>query len=287
MSFPLRSPASSRRAPAALCTMSRSLGRDCAALIWPTSCVSCGSPDRDCCEACSALLRGERGRAEWVSTRAGVTACVAGPYAGPLRALLVACKHAGLTGLARELGERLRAPLRLATAEAVAACGAPADRVLLVAAPSRAARVRERGYRHVELIVRAALRAERRSRSPAGARLRLLPGALRALPGRTAQVGLDAGARRRNAALVSVRPGARRRLRGARVVLVDDVITTGATAAGACAALVAAGARVVAVVALCGVPRRDGTRHARDDSGVERGPAETIGFEKGVTVRPV
>lgn len=241
----------------------RELRADLAALLWPTECVACGAPDRDCCGACLAVLRRDRGRAGWVRAPAGVTACVAGPYSGPLRALLVACKHAGLTGFARELGERLRAPLRLALGGAESRAG-----VLLVAAPSRASRVRRRGYRHVELIVRAALRAQ----PPGGARL--LPGALRAARGRSAQVGLDASARRRNAALVAVSRRARRRLRGARVVLVDDVITTGATAAGACSVLVAAGAQVIAVVALCAVERRDEGRHARGGPGWSEGPSK-------------
>lgn len=240
-------------------------------LLWPSSCASCGAPDRDCCADCLAELRSAVGRVRWTRTQAGVDACVAGPYAGPPRALLLACKHGGRTGFARQLGALLIAPLR----EAMSNARGP-DPPLLVTAPSSASRMRERGYRHVELIVRAALRYEGaplsgrarrvrgapragragRARRARRARPILLAGALRTLRGRRSQQGLDPAERWRNAELVAVRPRARALLRGREVVLVDDVVTTGATAAAACRALAGAGARVVGVAALCAVQRR-------------------------------
>ena len=188
--------------------------------------------------------------------------CVAGPYAGPPRALLLACKHDGRTGFAPQLGALLAGPL----SAAVSCARGPAP-PLLVTAPSRASRVRERGYRHVELIVRRALRE-------GGADAVLLPNGLRARPGRRSQVGLGAEERRRNAALLEVRPGAVRTLRGREVVLVDDIVTTGATADAAVRVLEAAGARVIAVAALCGVERRSGgVRGSGDARGApEREP---------------
>ncbi|MBN9611902.1 MAG: ComF family protein, partial [Actinobacteria bacterium] len=193
-------------------------------LIWPTSCVSCGAPDRDCCADCLAELRLATGVARWTRTPAGVVACVAGPYAGPPRALLLACKHGGRTGFATQLGALLIAPLR----EAMSNARGPAP-PLLVTAPSNSSRVRERGYRHVDLIVRAALRSRARGRGQRTPVV-LVVGALRTLRGRRSQQGLDPAARLRNAELVAVRSRARRLLRGREVVLIDDVVTTGATA---------------------------------------------------------
>ncbi|MGK0722228.1 ComF family protein [Leucobacter sp. W1478] len=232
----------------------RELGLDALALLWPTQCVTCGAPDRDCCDACRVAVRDGRGTAIWVRTPAGLAACVAGPYEGSLRDLLVAFKHAGQTGFARELGPRLAAPLDAALSLA----GGP-TLPLLVTVPSRSARVRERGYRHVDMLVRAALR------SPCFAPRRpwLVTRALRARRGRTSQVGLSATERQYNAALVEVSPVARNLLRGREVVLVDDVVTTGATIAAAHLALTLAGARVVATVALCAVERRSDRLGAR------------------------
>jgi len=64
------------------------------------------------------------------------------------------------------------------------------------------------------------------------------------------QTGLDARARRRNlAGAFAVARGRVPRLAGRRILLVDDVATTGATLAAAAAALLAAGA--AAVVGFC------------------------------------
>lgn len=176
----------------------------------------------------------------------------AGPYEGVPRAVLVAQKHQGRAGFSRELGRRILDPLRAALDHAERP-----ERPLIVCVPSRRARVRERGYRHVELIVRAALRASDVARGTSIARETGPKRVLRPLIGRTAQVGLNADERDRNARLIAVRRSWWRRVRGREVVVVDDVVTTGATITAACEVLVAAGARVVAAVALCVVERRD------------------------------
>lgn len=230
-----------------------------------------------------------------------------GAYEGRLRAILVEYKHGKKLVFAPILGALLSSPLRAAVGEARE--GAPA---LVVTAPSRAERVRERGYRHVDLLVRRALRQMRREmkreaglsaarchcvaaalvsadnhrgggesllrdadgtgarylinapeREEASAEGRgelcpyLVVGALRGTPGRTGQVGLRSAQRARNAALVRVPRHMQGRLRGREVVLVDDIVTTGATLDAAAAALTAVGAKVVAHVALCVVERRD------------------------------
>lgn len=220
----------------------REIALDLLALLWPTECVSCGAPDRDCCEACLSEVREA---ASVMRLDGEVPGFAGGAYEGPLRAMLVAFKHAGRIGFARELGARLRSPLR----EAFALCHGPP---VIVTAPSRPSRIRERGYRHVEMIVSEALRGQR---APA-----LRVRGLRALPGRTAQLGLGSRERLGNAARVTVRASARTVLRGRETILVDDVMTTGATLLAARRALEREGARVVATVVLCAVERRDTRR---------------------------
>ncbi|MFD5599159.1 phosphoribosyltransferase family protein [Leucobacter sp. NPDC058333] len=70
-------------------------------------------------------------------------------------------------------------------------------------------------------------------------------------------MGLTPAERERNAHHVAVRRSAIGRVRDRRVVLVDDIITTGASVRAARSALELAGAKVVAVVALCAAERRD------------------------------
>lgn len=79
---------------------------------------------------------------------------------------------------------------------------------------------------------------------------------------RTVKMGtLGRTARARNVAgAFQVRPGARSRLGGRRVILIDDVVTTGATTEGCARALLAGGARSVDVLALA--------RAVRDATGV-------------------
>lgn len=73
-------------------------------------------------------------------------------------------------------------------------------------------------------------------------------------------MGLSPSERARNARLVTVRRWAQTLVRGREVVLVDDVLTTGATLLAAQSVLEAAGARVVAMAVLCV------SEHGRDDA---------------------
>ena len=225
----------------------REVSLDLAALVWPTACVGCGAADRDCCTDCRARLREPP---ELLVRELDGVACLArGTYSGPLRAVLVAYKHEGRVGFCKVLAGKLRAPLlhaiRLASSHARGLSTAP----LIIAMPSRPRGERKRGYRHLDQLVAAALRG---SQAPV-----LRVRALRTTGGRVGQVGLRASERERNARRIAVRSSARRLVRGRRVVLVDDIVTTGASMRAARDALEQAGANVVAVVSLCVAERRD------------------------------
>jgi ComF family protein len=113
---------------------------------------------------------------------------------------------------------------------------------VIISVPLARGRRIERGYDQASLLADALARA-------AGARARRLRGALVRTRETPPQVGKTRAERSRNVA------GAFRAVRvaelaGREVVLVDDVVTTGATADAAARALLAAGARTVEVIAL-------------------------------------
>lgn len=215
----------------------REVLKDLAALVWPVACVGCGAADRELCARCVAGLR-DASPLTVTSELAGVPAYARGPYSGVLRRVIVAYKHGERTGFARLLGDQLTHPLTRAMAHA-------RTHPLLIPAPSRAAQVRRRGFRHVEATLRAASKRVPDPATPVRA--------LRSTRGRRGQVGLDAAARNANAARIAVREGFQRDLRGRDVILVDDIMTTGATVRAACGVLNQAGARVVAVAVLAAV----------------------------------
>lgn len=113
---------------------------------------------------------------------------------------------------------------------------------VLVATPLRAGRLRERGFNQA---LWAAQVVGGRLGIPVDA------GALAKTRDTAAQAGLDLEARRRNLRHAFA---CGRRFDGRHVALVDDVITTGSTAAGVADALREAGARTVSVWALARTP---------------------------------
>src|SRR3990170_3790764 len=85
------------------------------------------------------------------------------------------------------------------------------------------------------------------------ARVPLVARVLRKTKERPPQAGLSAAARRTNV-VSAYRARLPRCLRGTTLLLVDDVLTTGATAEAAARALLAAGAGAVDVLTLARVP---------------------------------
>lgn len=170
----------------------------------------------------------------------------AGDYADLLRAVLLAHKEHGRLSLARPLGGFLAASVTAVLAGARPRD--PAGTVLLVPVPSRRAVVRERGHDPLQRMARYAARSLRRDSFDVRTRAMLRQG--RKVRD---QAGLDAGARAANLAgsMVVVHD------RGpVPVVVVDDIVTSGATAAEATRALEAAGAHVLGVAVVAATRRR-------------------------------
>jgi predicted amidophosphoribosyltransferase len=161
-------------------------------------------------------------------------------YEGVVRAMIVAHKESGRAGLAGPLGAAL----------ARAVLGAETGARVLVPVPSTRAAVRQRGHDPMLRITAAAIGALRR-RGVAVSRVAALVHARRVAD----QSGLPVAGRAANlaGALRVARPG---EVAGRRVLLVDDVITTGSTLAEAARALRAAGAEVPAAAVVAATPRR-------------------------------
>ncbi len=155
-----------------------------------------------------------------------------GDYADPLARLVVALKDDGAWQLADPLGALL--------ARATSAL-APGPDCVLVPMPSSPQAVRVRGYDHARALAKV---CARRVGLPQRALLRKVRSA-------GDQVGLDRQSRLgAQAGTMVAEPGR------CRVVVVDDVVTTGSTAAEAVRALRAAGHEVVGLAAICETPRR-------------------------------
>jgi predicted amidophosphoribosyltransferase len=167
----------------------------------------------------------------------GVAVYALGRYHGPVRSAVLAYKERGRRDLAAPLGAALAGGLRRLTA-----AGEP---VWLVPLPSRRAAARRRGGDHV---LRLAARAAP-TLAAAGIPVAVAP-ALRLARGARDSVGLDAAARVANLAGRMVPRAAGLPPPGTRVVLLDDVATTGATVAAGSAALAAAGVEVAAALVL-------------------------------------
>ncbi|MFT2692347.1 ComF family protein [Clavibacter zhangzhiyongii] len=246
-------PSSVRLAP--LRPVVRTALLDALAVVAPVSCAGCGAPDRAVCAACVAAIRTHpRVRtlalpavdAPWGRRPAAVVPVGCGSaYAPPWPALLSALKEDGRTDAARAMSCALRRAVR-AAADASADARGPVE---VLAVPSPAASLRRRGYAPVEvLLARAGLRS---LRAPGPPGLRRHP--LRFTRRPADQAGLGVAARAANVGGCLV---ARMDLAGRRLLVVDDVLTTGATLRETCRAVRAAGGVVVACAVLTAVPER-------------------------------
>ncbi|WTJ79473.1 ComF family protein [Kitasatospora sp. NBC_01539] len=225
-------------------------------LILPARCAGCLTGRRQLCRACRDVLATTApGPAGPAPAPAGLPPVhAAAPYAGPVRNLLIAHKERGVLRLAAPLGGALAAAVRSAV-EAHSplghAPGAP-GRLLLVPVPSTRRAVRDRGHDPMLRLARAAARELRRRGTPA----RVAP-VLRHARRVADQAGLSAAARHRNlhgALEVPVRRA--HVLHAGLPVVVDDLVTTGASLAEAVRALQAAGRPPYAAATVAATARR-------------------------------
>jgi predicted amidophosphoribosyltransferase len=256
----------SARPPGPLRAGLTELGR----LVVPVRCAGCGALDVDLCAGCRrgfAVPRRVEHDAPRLDRMDGrvlpVWACAT--YDGTVRDVVVQWKDRGRADLGAFLdGVAHRAGRSVGPALA-AALGAGA-RVLVVPVPSSGAAVRARGADLVHaLAVAVAGGLGRRGLVPQVASLLRQGGPVRD------QVGLASRARAANKAdALRVR-----RAVTAPVLLVDDVVTTGATLASAQAALERAGALVLGGLVLAATPAPGAPRPPRQGrSGCPLGPEE-------------
>lgn len=207
-------------------------------LVLPADCAGCGAVEHPWCARCREQLGGPT----VAELPGGPTVLTAGRYGGPLRSALLRYKERGRRDLAGPLAELLAVPLD----ELI---GPQWGTTWLVPAPSRAAAARVRGGDHVLRLCRT-LSAQRTDL--------LVAHSLRLAQGATDSVGLDAAQRAANLAGRVGVVGGLLPPPGARVVLVDDVVTTGSTLRACRSALAGAGILVRSAVALCDatVPKR-------------------------------
>ncbi|MDR3738725.1 MAG: ComF family protein [Terracidiphilus sp.] len=163
-----------------------------------------------------------------------------GPYEGRMRETLHAFKYDGLRPAARGLGRMLAAAIAQIASEA------PAE-LLVVPVPLHRSKYASRGFNQARLLAAEALAALHKSHPDW--KLTLAPDTLLRQRATLTQAGLTPRQRRMNLR-GAFRVAQEDAVRDRHILLIDDILTTGATARAASSALLRAGAASVWVATL-------------------------------------
>lgn len=225
-------------------------------LLYPTSCSSCGSPAPTyLCDVCRAAIRLRPatsccalcGKIMMEPVSAGTVAAVCGPchdhpprfdrarsaaeFKSPVRDMIHKFKYSNATWLCRDLTDLLEGCVtaHYGTEKIDCLCPVPLNRV----------KARARGYNQAEVLGESLAKR---------LQVQMLPEILARTRNTPTQTRLNADARRSNVAgAFASPPSLRPWTYGRNILLIDDVMTTGATLSECAAALKANGAeRVIA-----------------------------------------
>jgi predicted amidophosphoribosyltransferase len=206
-------------------------------LVLPLECGGCGAPSTRWCESCAAELAMNPDAPRVITPRvdAGVPVFALGRYAGARRQVIVAMKDRGRSDLITPLAHTLALGVHR-----LLDWGLLDVPVTIVPAPTRGWAARRRGGDPVTRIATLATAAHPHITVVRALRMKALA---------RDSAGLGSAARERNVA-GRVLLTSRRLPPDGEVLLVDDIVTTGATASESVRVLQTAGARVSAVLAL-------------------------------------
>jgi ComF family protein len=214
-------------------------------LLFPPRCVACGGAadeEEPFCATCSLSVLTAAANPPADARGFPFLAAVAPlVYGGAVADAIVRFKHGGRLASAVPLG-RLLAPVLGWAAEEGASLAAPV--------PLHPARLRRRGFNQALELLRAG--EQQRLRETTGAPLPIVPDVL-VRHRDTAPMGHEPPAVRRQRVAGAFRIRRASEVQGRRVLLVDDVMTTGATLSECTRVLLEAGAEGVLVAALARV----------------------------------